>query len=144
MDSWANHSRERSAYIPSPLWNQVRFVHVDHLKSTACEPSGPVADMSAPLKELPSMDESVFRGPMTSGSTIVLESPISASTPASVAESTGTEKVKDCSVPKGGSSSTVEPNPEESTTPNLPELACQQPRYPQRERRTPKRLTLYL
>ncbi|KAL9975231.1 hypothetical protein ACROYT_G012365 [Oculina patagonica] len=32
--------------------NQVRFVHVDHLKSTACDPSGLVTDMSAPLEEL--------------------------------------------------------------------------------------------
>ena len=120
--------------------NQVRFVHVDHLKSTACELSGPVADMSAPLEELPPRDESEFRGPMTSGSTIVLESPISASTPHSVAESDGTERVKDCSVPKGGTGSTVEPNPEESTTPSSPGLAGQQLRYPQRERRPPKRL----
>ena len=75
---------------------QVRFVHIDYLKSTACKPSGPVAAMSAPLEELPSMVESEFRGPMPSSSTIVLESPISAATPHSVAESAGTERVKDC------------------------------------------------
>ena len=118
----------------------MRFVHVDHLKSTACEPSGPVADMSAPLEELPSMVESEFRGPMPSCSMIVLESLISTATPHSVAESAGTERVKDCSVSKGGTGSTVESNPEESITPSSPGLACQQPRYPQRERRPPKRL----
>ncbi len=89
--------------------DRVRFVHVDHLKST-------LADMGAPLEELPRVDESEIRKPISRGSTIVLESPISVSTPRNVADSTGTERVKDCSVPKGGTSRTVEPNPENSIT----------------------------
>ena len=71
------------------------------------------------------MDESEFCGLTTGGSTIVVELPISACTPQNDAESAGTERVKDCLVPKGGTGSTMEPNPEESTTPSSPGLACQ-------------------
>ncbi|KAL9982154.1 hypothetical protein ACROYT_G010964 [Oculina patagonica] len=99
--------------------NQVGVVYVDDLKSTACESSGPVVDMGAQLEELPPTNESEFSRPMTSGYTIVYESPISASTPHNDVESANTERVEDCSVPKGETGSTVKPNPAEFTTPKF-------------------------
>ena len=46
--------------------NQVRFVHVDYLKSTGCKLPGPGTDHGTRLGGLPHEKESECRGPMTS------------------------------------------------------------------------------
>ena len=121
--------------------NQVRFVHVDHLKSTGCKLPGPGADNGTQLGGLPHEKESEFRGPMTSGSSVSIVSSITgcgASMPQNFAGNAVSESMEDCSVPKEGTGITVETNLEESITPSLPGLAVPQWRYPQQEETTPE------
>lgn len=80
---------ERPAYLPRPM-RKVCFVHVDHLKSTGCKLPAPVADNGAELAGLPHEKEPAFLGPMTSGSSFSLKSPITGCT----------ESMEDYSVPK--------------------------------------------
>ena len=83
----------------------MRFVHFDYLNSTACKLPGPAAKNCAQLGGLPREDEPEFRTPMTSGSSVPLESTITdftAWTTQNFASVAGSKGMENCSVPKEG------------------------------------------
>ena len=114
--------------------NQVRFVHIDHLKSTGCKLPIPAAYQGVQLEGLPCEEKSEVQGLLTSGFPVV-----SQPDPQQVVERTVNESVEDSSIPEGAGS-TMETHLETSIGPSSPVFAYQQSRYPQRERKPPQRL----
>ena len=114
--------------------DQVRFVHIDHLKSTGCKLPIQAAYQGAQLEGQPREEQSVFQGPLTSAFPVVSEPDLP-----QVVESTVTEGVEDSSIPEGAGSTRETPL-ETSVGPSSSGFAYQQSRYPQRERKPPQRL----
>lgn len=77
----------------------MRFVHLDHLKSTGCKLPIPAAYQGAQMEGLPREEESVFRGPSESAFPVVSESDLP-----QVVERPVTEGVEDSSIPEGAGS----------------------------------------
>ena len=112
MDSWTNYSGERPTCLPGLMVKPSVLCHVDHLKSIGCKLPGSGADNGTQLGGLPHK-ESEFRGPMTGGSSVSLESPITgcgASTPQNFAVRNISQSREDSSVPKEGTGITLETN----------------------------------
>ena len=79
--------------------DQVRFVHIDRLKSTGCKLPIPAAYRGAQLEGLPREEETVFQGPSTSTFSVVSGPDLP-----QVVERTVTEGVEDSSIPEGAGS----------------------------------------
>ena len=106
--------------------NQVQFVHIDHLKWTACKLTVPAAYQGAQLKGLPREEDQEIQAPLTSGFPVV-------------SGRTVTESVKDSSISEEAGS-TIETHLEKSIGPSSPGFAYQQRSYPLRVRKSPREL----
>ena len=117
--------------------NQIRFIHVDHLKRTGCNPS---LSSVAGGRESSRMEELV-ESQAAEKDCLVLPEPLSSesSTPSSE-NSVVAGNTEEQVVPKETQDSVLGDTLRGKSTPGLPLSPPSVPRYPRRERKAPSRL----